>query len=489
MFQRVQTPQRPPSSYRIAWFTALGYVAGVVLWSLAYGARFALVGTLPEQGFPFLTFFPAVMLAAYFFGLGPGLLCAALSVVGAYVSFIPHSANSSSGLEKGDLIALVFFSSVLLVDCIVLHLLRRSRSLAAARERDLRQLTANSPDVLTRFDQEFRHLFVSAAIERLTGRPTSDFIGKTNRELGMPPKLCDVWDDALASVFREARPVSLRFQYDGSTFASTLVPELDDDQSAVTSVLGVTRDISEIDRHERALMAHDALKDQMLATVAHELRNPLATFTAGIGLLEKLTDPPQAVSRITAAMRRQTVQMSRLVEDLMDLNRIRTNGLDLTRTAVDLKAILEATQEASSEQARRKSIHIELRLPVGGMPLEGDFGRLTQVFSNLVLNAIKFSESGGKVVVEAKRDSDAYTVLVTDQGAGIETDMLEAVFEPFVQAPAGRKQQSGLGIGLALVKQILRLHDGVITVASEGLGKGSTFVVRLPAPTPSTISG
>lgn len=175
-----------------------------MLWSLAYGVRLALVGTLPEQGFPFLTFFPAVMLAAYFFGLGPGLLCAALSVAGAYVSFIPHSANTLSGLEKSDLIALVFFSSVLLVDCIVLYLLRRSRSLAAARERDLRQLTANCPDVLTRFDQKFRLLFVSAAIERLTGRPTSDFIGKTNRELGMPPKLCDVWDDALACVFREA---------------------------------------------------------------------------------------------------------------------------------------------------------------------------------------------------------------------------------------------------------------------------------------------
>ncbi len=428
------------------------------------------------------------MLAAYFFGLGPGLVCAALSVAGAYVSFIPHSADSFSGLEKGDLIALIFFSSVLLVDCVVLHLLRRSRSLAAERERDLRELTANSPDVLTRFDHEYRHLFVSGAIERLTGRPTSDFIGKTNRELGMPPKLCDVWENALASVFREARPVSLRFEYDGATFAATLVPEFDNDRAAVRSVVGVTRDISEIDRHERTLIAHDELKDQMLATVAHELRSPLTTLSTGVSLLERLPDPPQAVGRTIAAMRRQTTQMSRLVEDLMDLNRIRANALDLNRTAVDLRDILEATQEASFELARRKSIHIELRLLAESMPLEDDAGRLIQVFSNVVTNAIKFSETGGEVVVEARRENDEYEVSVTDGGAGIEPDMLEAVFEPFVQAPAGRNQQSGLGIGLALVKQILRMHDGDVRVASQGLGKGSTFIVRLPAPAPSATS-
>lgn len=472
---------RPYSDHRTAWLNACGYFASVAQWALAYVARFALVGILPPQGFPFLTFFPAVMLAAYFFGFGPGLLCAALSVAAAYASFIPREAQTFTGLEKGDLIALIFFSSILLVECVVLHMLRRSRRLAADRERDLRELTGNSPDVLTRFDREYRHMFVSGAIERLTGRPISDFIGKTNRELGMPYDLCNLWENALTSVFREARPVSLRFEYEGAVFAATLVPEFGPERASVKSVLGVTRDISEIDRHERALRAHDAQKDQMLATVAHELRNPLMTFAAGIALLERLPDPPPALSRTISAMRRQTTQMSRLVQDLMDLNRIRANVVELTRSAADLKTILHSAKEASLELAQHKSINVELRLPDVEMALEADAGRLIQVFSNLLTNAIKFSEEGCTVDVEAKQDGDTYEVSVVDYGVGIEPHMFESVFEPFVQAPAGHRQQSGLGLGLALVKQIVRLHGGDVRVASQGLGKGSTFTVQLPA--------
>lgn len=171
-----------PADRSFPWLLTLHYVAGVALWAVAWSARFALIGILPAQGFPFLTFFPAVMLAAYLFGLGPGLVCAALSVVAAYVSFIPHNADALLGLERGDLIALIFFTSILLVDCVILHLLRRSRQLVTQREQDLRELTSNSPDVLTRFDRAYRHLFVSGAIVRLTGRPVSDFIGDREDE-------------------------------------------------------------------------------------------------------------------------------------------------------------------------------------------------------------------------------------------------------------------------------------------------------------------
>lgn len=461
--------------------TALRYVAATGLWALGWAARHGLIGILPPQGFPFLTFFPAVMLAAYFFGLGPGLLCAGLSVAAAYLSFIPHDADGVLGLARGDLMALVFFSAILVVDCLILHLLSRSRQLAAEREQDLRELTNNSPDILTRFDRDYRHLFVSGAIVRLTGKPTAAFIGRTNRELGMPAALCDQWEDALASVFREGQPVSLRFEFGGKVFAATLVPEFTAGSGAVKSVLGVTRDVTEIDRHERALEAHDQLKDQMLATVAHELRNPLTTFSAGVDLLERLPDPPAAVQRATAAMRRQTTQMSRLVGDLMDLTRIRANLVDLTRSTVDLGVVLQSAVEVSQQMSDRRAVAIELRLPPEQGLVEGDPGRLIQVFANLLTNAIKFSPEGGQVIVQAHWSPTRHSVSVIDQGAGIEAHMLDTVFELFVQSPSGRSLQSGLGIGLALVKQLVRLHGGDVWARSDGLGRGATFTVELPA--------
>lgn len=463
------------------WLGALRYVAATGLWALGWAGRHALIGVLPAQGFPFLTFFPAVMLAAYFFGLGPGLLCAGLSVVAAYVSFIPHTDAGVLGLARGELIALIFFSSILVVDCLILHLLSRSRRLVAEREHDLRELTQNSPDVLTRFDRQYRHLFVSGAIERLTGRPVADFVGRTNRELGMPAGLCDQWEAALASVFSEGRPVSLRFGFDGKVFAATLVPEFAPGSGTVKSVLGVTRDVTEIDRHEQALQAHDQLKDQMLATVAHELRNPLTTFSAGVDLLERLPEPSEAVRRTTAAMRRQTIQMSRLVSDLMDLTRIRANLIDLNRSAVDLGAVIQSAVEASQQLSDRKSVRIELDLPAQQVLVDGDAGRLIQVFTNLLTNAVKFSQDGGVVNVRARWLPGMHEVSVIDHGTGIEAHMLDTVFEPFVQSPAGRSLQTGLGIGLALVKQLVRLHGGEVRARSEGLGQGATFTVELPA--------
>ncbi len=459
----------------------LGYVAAIGLWALGWSARVALTGVLPPQGFPFLTFFPVVMLAAYLFGIGPGLLCAALSVLAAYISFFPHDPNAFLHLAQGDLIALVFFSSILVVDCLILHLLARSRQVAAQRENDLREITNNSPDILTRFDREFRHLFVSGAIERLTGKASSEFIGKTNAELGMPAALCEQWHGSLAQVFELARPVSLKFEYDGQIFATRLVPEFDGETGAVKSVLGVTRDVTEVDRHERALEANDRLKDQLLATVAHELRNPIATMSSGLHVLERqpgLTDPSM---RALGAMRRQTQQMTRLVGDLMDLTRIRANLLDITKDQIDLCELMEAAVESCDELSRQRRVRIDVHWPERPMDVVGDAGRLIQVLGNLLTNAIKFSPEGGVVTMAAMRSGPFHTVAVTDQGAGIEQDMLSTVFEPFVQAPAGRSQQSGLGIGLALVKNLVEVHGGEVWATSAGPGRGAEFFVQLPA--------
>lgn len=461
--------------------TWVRYAAGIGLWAIGWGTRVALIGVLPEQGFPFLTFFPVVMLTAYLFGIGPGLLCAALSVGAAYVSFFPHQPDAFLQLAQGDLIALLFFSSILVVDCLILHLLARSRQVAAQREKDLFEITNNSPDILTRFDREFRHLFVSGAIERLTGKPPAEFLGKTNAELGMPQALCEQWHASLAQVFELARPISLKFEYDGQIFATRLVPEFNAETGTVKSVLGVTRDVTEVDRHERALEANDRLKDQLLATVAHELRNPIATMSSGIHVLEREPALSAPAHRALGAMRRQTQQMTRLVGDLMDLTRIRAHLLAITQEEVDLCQLIESAVESCGELSRQKRVHVNVYWPERPMTVMGDAGRLIQVFGNLLTNALKFSPEGAAVTITVMRSGPFHTVAVTDQGAGIEQDMLGTVFEPFVQAPAGRSQQTGLGIGLALVKHLVEAHQGEVWATSAGPGHGAEFFVQLPA--------
>jgi PAS domain S-box-containing protein len=460
--------------------TLARYAAAIGLWGMGWGARAALIGVLPPQGFPFLTFFPAVMLTTYLFGIGPGLLCAALSVAAAYASFFPHRPDGFLALDSGDLIALVFFSSILVIDCLILHLLARSKQLAARREKDLVEITNNSPDILTRFDRQYRHLFVSGAVVRLTGRPVSDFLGKSNLEMGMPPELCAQWHASLEAVFRTAKPLTLKFDYAGLTFATQLVPEFSDVDGSVKSVLGVTRDVSEVARHERALEANDRLKDELLATVAHELRNPIATMSSGLQVLEREPGLSSPAARSLAAMRRQTHQMTRLVGDLMDLTRIRARLLDISQTELELRQIIDAAVECCHESSMRSQSQIHLAWPDAPMWVMGDAGRLIQVFTNLLSNAIKFSPDGASVTVSGSTSGPLHTVVVSDHGAGIEADMLDTVFEPFVQAPAGRSRQTGLGIGLALVKTLVDVHGGKVWATSDGPGQGASFFVQLP---------
>lgn len=421
------------------------------------------------------------MLAGYFLGLGPSLLCAGLSVLTAYFFFMPRGSDSLLGLATGDLIALIFFTAILLFDCLLLNWLAEAKTLAAKRTNDLWQLTKNCPDVLTRFDTEFRHAFVSAAIEEWTGRPSIDFIGKTNRELGMPTHLCDQWDAALKSVFTTKRQVSLRFEYDGSILACTLVPEFEDGSNRVKSVLGVTRDVSEIVRHQRALEASDRLKDQMMATVAHELRNPVATIMAGLTVLERQFIDSERATKTLGAMRRQTVQMNHLVRDLLDLGRARAGLIELEKTRFDLRDVLSQSMEACHDLSLRKGVVCTAETPSEPMILEGNFPRLLQVFSNILTNAIKFSKRGDTVVVNVVNNVNSYSVSVIDHGAGMEPDAFDNVFEPFFQTADGKRERSGLGIGLALVKRFVAMHGGNVWATSEGLGKGSTFTVEIPA--------
>jgi len=351
------------------------------------------------------------------------------------------------------------------------------------REREMRSLADNTPDILTRFDRELRYVFVNSAIERATGRPRNDFVGRSMRDVGMPDDLRDLWERAIRFVFETKKDWSIEFDYLGPgglrRYAARLVPELGPAGEA-EFVLGVTHDVTDRRRAEEALKNADRRKDEFLATLSHELRNPLAPLRTGLQVLNRSQDAAAAADT-RKMMDRQLSHMVRLVDDLLDVSRITSDKLTLRKEWVLLQAIAETAVEASRQLIEASGHVLKLSLPDEPVWLAADPIRLAQVFGNLLTNAAKYTPEGGCIELAAVREGGEVIVRVTDTGIGIPPEMLAQVFEMFTQVNRTLdRAQGGLGIGLALVKRLVKLHGGTITASSPGLGEGSTFTVRLP---------
>ena len=233
------------------------------------------------------------------------------------------------------------------------------------------------------------------------------------------------------------------------------------------------------DREQR-LHYEAQLKDEFLATLAHELRNPLAPLrnVAEILRLEPLSETAR---QATGVMERQISQLVRLIDDLMDVSRITRGQLTLRRERVDLRSIIESAVETAHPQMVTAGVQLVLDLPTQPLTLDADATRISQVFLNLLTNAAKFTPAGGSVTVTAKTHLDRVAVVVRDTGIGIAPEDQDRVFGMFVQLNRDmRRSQTGLGIGLTLVKQMTELHAGSVAVWSEGLGKGTEFTINLP---------
>ncbi len=361
---------------------------------------------------------------------------------------------------------------------------RAQRETVRRQQRELRAITDNSPDILARFDSECRFVFVNAAIERATGIPAAEFIGRTNHELEMPEDVSDMWCDAIEHVFEtaEAKKIDFNLNIDQVTrhFQGHMVPELGPD-GAVDFALAVLRDqTSEFLAHE-ALSAANRRKDEFLATLAHELRNPLAPVRNGLEILRLQAGNEADTSGIREIMERQIVTMSRLIDDLLDISRISRGKVELRREAVSVGTILGEAIEVSRPLVDAAGHQLAVDALDDSMIVFGDRTRLSQVIGNLLQNAAKYTPDGGKIDIGIVRNQGSVEIGVTDSGVGIPADMLEGVFEMFTQiASPGAKSQGGLGIGLALVRQLVELHGGAVHAQSDGLGSGSSFVVRLP---------
>jgi signal transduction histidine kinase len=241
----------------------------------------------------------------------------------------------------------------------------------------------------------------------------------------------------------------------------------------------------ELKAYAEALMEADRRKDEFLAMLAHELRNPLAPIRNGLDILRASPTVANA-EEIRDMMDRQLSHLVRLVDDLLDVSRVSQGKIELRKEQIALSDVLKTAVEASNPLITAGRHELVLDLPDAPVWLDADLTRLSQVVSNLLNNAAKYTPEGGKIVLLARRDRDDVLITVSDNGVGIPSDMLPQIFNLFIQVRDSlHRSHGGLGIGLALVKQLVEMHGGAIVAESAGPGKGSSFRLSLPVTAPA----
>jgi PAS domain S-box-containing protein len=252
---------------------------------------------------------------------------------------------------------------------------------------------------------------------------------------------------------------------------ATVSQDITDRKRLEDNLRRLAADLSETDRR----------KNEFLATLAHELRNPLAPMSNMLEVVKRANGDGDTLKRAHDTIERQLAQMVRLVDDLLDLNRITHDRLDLRRSQLELSSVIQQAVEVARPLIDAAGHHLTVDLPAEPIYLNADRARLAQVFGNLLNNSCKYTRANGAISVRARREGDEVQVTVRDNGAGIPPDKLNSIFEMFMQVDrTAERSQGGLGIGLTLVKRLAEMHGGSIAARSDGEGHGSEFVVRLP---------
>ena len=246
-------------------------------------------------------------------------------------------------------------------------------------------------------------------------------------------------------------------------------------------MIGTVADISERKQTERVLRDEGRRKDEFLAMLGHELRNPLAPIRNAVQIIRLAGGQSPALEQAGEMVERQVQHMTRLVDDLLDVSRVSRGKIELRKEKVNLASIIARAVENARPIIDAHNHELILNLLPPPIHLEGDPTRLVEVLGNLLTNAAKYTDSGGRIYLTAERSGDRVLLRVRDTGIGIRPDVLPHIFDLFVQADrAIDRSAGGLGIGLTLVRSLVELHGGTVTAASEGLGQGSEFSVSLP---------
>jgi len=253
--------------------------------------------------------------------------------------------------------------------------------------------------------------------------------------------------------------------------------------ATLAALLRARRAEAELRKHAAALADADRRKDEFLAMLAHELRNPLSAIGAALAVQEALARGDETSVRVQETLTRQTRHLARLVDDLLDISRITHGKIELRRGVVDLVELTRRALAAAEPLLSSRGTRLEVTLPKAPLPVDADVLRIEQVIVNLVGNAAKFSPPGSavEVTLESENDPPRAVLRVRDHGIGIDPAQLESIFDMFVQVDqSAARSRGGLGIGLTMVKKLVSLHGGEVHAHSEGEGRGATFTVRLP---------
>jgi PAS domain S-box-containing protein len=326
----------------------------------------------------------------------------------------------------------------------------------------------------------------NAGAERLLGYTEAEIVGKSINTI-IPPELQDEEVSIISRIRRGVRVdhfETVRLAKDGRRInLSITVSPVFDDSGRVIGASKVARDITERKQIEEAIQKADQRKDEFLATLAHELRNPLAPISNSLEILKHAEHDPELLRASCGTIERQLNHMVKLVDDLLNISRISQDKLALRRSRLELSHVVQQAVETVQPVVEKYGHSLDISLPEHSLYLDADPLRLAQIFSNLLNNACKYTPPGGHISLSAREQDGEASIAITDNGVGIAPDQLSAIFEMFVQSDStGAGSGGGLGIGLTLAKRLVEMHGGRITVNSNGAGHGSEFVVYLPLP-------
>lgn len=459
----------------------VGYAIAVAGCVAVLVCRLLLSEVLLERAqlFPFLL---AATAAAWWGGRGPGTLATLLGAfLGIYFIIPPFESLRIDHLADG-----VSAGVFVLIGLVISHICEAMhQALNDQTEKHFRVLTDSITQLVWTTNSRGDAIWFN---ERWY-----DYTGAAPRELenGGWERFCDPaelphlarsWQAALATSEGWENTYLLRRKDGAMRWHLGRAAPVRDESGHITRWCGTSTDIDDHVAAERALLEADARKDKYIATLAHELRNPLSAISSALALWRRVPNDAAEVENVRAVLSRHVKHLVRLIDDLLDLARVSSGRIVLHRSPVELATIISEAMETVQPALATAGHEVTVTADDGPVYVEGDKARLKQVFVNVLQNAAKFTPGPGAISVCVQRRDGHVFVRVRDNGVGIASDQLAVVFDAFYQIEAtfGRSQ-GGLGIGLSLCRQLVELHGGRIEAHSEGCGKGSEFVIELPA--------